>query len=117
MELNKMMNPSTQKTSFDLRLPYDPQSKCNKFILKGYSMCICLLNIAMKIVITIAVSAGVVLILFSQIEPNILPKDIKMELFNQSLLTTKYQQSNLKILHFLMTIFYYLNDIFISYCI
>ena len=31
-----MINPNSHKTSFDIRLPHDPQSKCNKFITKGY---------------------------------------------------------------------------------
>ena len=65
MELNKMINPSNHKTSFDIRLPYDSQSKCNKFIIKGYSMCVCILNIIMKVVITIAISEGVMWIIFS----------------------------------------------------
>ena len=38
MEFNKIINPKSHKTSFDIRLPPDPQSKCNKFITKGYSM-------------------------------------------------------------------------------
>ena len=80
-----MLNPSTHKTSFDIRLPHDPQSKCNKFITKGYSMCVCLLNIIMKVVISIAISASVVLIIFTQIEPNTGLNDIKNALFNQSL--------------------------------
>ena len=29
-----MTDPSSHKTSFDIRLPKDPQSKCNKFITK-----------------------------------------------------------------------------------
>lgn len=41
MELNKMINPNSHKTSFDIRLPHDPKSKCNKFITKGYSMSVC----------------------------------------------------------------------------
>ena len=41
MELNKMINPNSHKTSFDIRLPHDPKSKCKKFITKGYSMSVC----------------------------------------------------------------------------
>ena len=81
-----MINPSNHKTSFDIRLPHDPQSKCNKFITKGYSMCVCILNIIMKVVITIAISAGVMLIIFSEIKPNVGLSYIKNKLFNQSLL-------------------------------
>ena len=48
-----MINPNSHKTSFDIRLPHDPQSKCNKFITKGYSTCLCLLNISIKVGISI----------------------------------------------------------------
>ena len=66
MELNKMINPNSHKTSFDIKLPPDPQSKCNKFITKGYSMSVCILNITIKIGLTI----GLLIILLSQIKPN-----------------------------------------------
>ena len=62
MEMNKMINPNSNKTSFDIRLPHDPQSKCNKFITKGYSTCLCLLNISIKVGISIAI----LMILLSQ---------------------------------------------------
>ena len=62
MELNKMINPNSQKMSFDIKLPHDPQSNCNKFITKGYSMSVCLMNISIKIGITL----GIVFILSSQ---------------------------------------------------
>ena len=65
MELNKMINPNSHKTSFDIKLPPDPQSKCNKFITKGYSMSVCILNITIKIGLTI----GLLIILLSQINP------------------------------------------------
>ena len=29
-----MINPNSQKMSFDIKLPHDPQSNCNKFITK-----------------------------------------------------------------------------------
>ena len=63
MELNKMINPNSQKMSFDIKLPHDPQSNCNKCITKGYSMSVCLMNISIKIGITL----GLVFILLSQI--------------------------------------------------
>ena len=31
-----MINPSSHKTSFDIRIPHDPSSKCIKFITKGH---------------------------------------------------------------------------------
>ena len=64
MELNKMINPSSHKTSFDIRLPPDPKSSCNKFITKGYSMSLCILNITIKIGLTI----GLLIILLHQIK-------------------------------------------------
>ena len=60
-----MINPNSHKTSFDIKLPPDPQSKCNKFITKGYSMSVCILNITIKIGLTI----GLLIILLSQINP------------------------------------------------
>ena len=65
MESNKMINPNSHKTSFDIRLPHDPQSKCNKFITKGYSTCLCLLNISIKV----GISIGILIILLSQLNP------------------------------------------------
>ena len=66
MELNKMISPSSHKTSFDIRLPPDPKSSCNKFITKGYSMSLCILNITIKIGLTI----GLLIILLHQIKPD-----------------------------------------------
>ena len=60
-----MINPNSHKTSFDIRLPHDPQSKCNKFITKGYSTCLCLLNISIKV----GISIGILIILLSQLNP------------------------------------------------
>ena len=65
MELNKMIDPSSHKTSFDIRLPHDPQSKCNKFITKGYSTSLCLLNIIIKI----GISIGLLIIVLYQLKP------------------------------------------------
>ena len=76
-----MINPNTHKTSFDIRLPNDPKSKCNKFIIKGYSLSVCFLNIAIKIVITI----GIVLILLSQLTPEKVFKDIQALLRQQNI--------------------------------
>ena len=50
-----MINPNSQKMSFDIKLPHDPQSNCNKFITKGYSMSVCLMNISIKIGITLGI--------------------------------------------------------------
>ena len=77
MELNKMINPNSQKMSFDIKLPHDPQSNCNKFITKGYSMSVCLMNISIKIGITL----GIVFILLSQINT---PKMME-QLFKQNI--------------------------------
>ena len=49
MELNKMINPSSHKTSFDIRLPPDTKSSCNKFITKDYSMGLYILNIMFNV--------------------------------------------------------------------
>ena len=73
-----MLNQNSQKMSFEIKLPHDPKSKCNKFITKGYSMCVCLMNIAIKISITL----GIILILLSQMNP---PKRLKT--FTQSNIT------------------------------
>ena len=59
-----MIGPSSHKTSFDIRLPHDPQSKCNKFITKGYSTSLCLLNI----IITIGISIGLLIIVLYQLK-------------------------------------------------
>ena len=84
MELNKMMNPNSHKTSFDIRLPHDPKSKCNKFITKGYSMSVCVLNIIIKI----GISIGLLMILLSQIKPHEVMNEITQNLPNKSSLIT-----------------------------
>ena len=80
MELNKMINPNSHKTSFDIRLPHDPKSKCNKFITKGYSMSVCVLNIIIKI----GISIGLLMILSSQIKPHEVMNEITQNLPNKS---------------------------------
>ena len=82
MELNKMMNPNSHKTSFDIRLPHDPQSRCNKFITKGYSLCVCLLNISIKVIISLAIAIGIVFVILSQLEPNIIWEQVKKSIIN-----------------------------------
>ena len=80
MELNKMSNPNSHKPSFDIRLPHDPKSKCNKFITKGYSMSVCVLNIIIKI----GISIGLLMILLSQIKPHEVMNEITQNLPNKS---------------------------------
>jgi len=38
-----------QNFEFDTKLPKDPDSSCNKFIIKGYSFFICIFNIILKL--------------------------------------------------------------------
>ena len=80
MELNKIINPNSHKTSFDIRLPHDPQSKCNKFITKGYSTCLCLLNIRIKM----GISIGILMILLSQLTPQEVINEITRNLSNKN---------------------------------
>ena len=80
MELNKMINPNSHKTSFDIRLPHDPQSNCNKFITKGYSTCLCLLNKSIKVCISIAI----LVILLSQLNPQEVINEISRNLSNRN---------------------------------
>ncbi len=75
-----MINPNSHKTSFDIRLPHDPQSKCNKFITKGYSTCLCLLNISIKVGISIAI----LMILLSQLNPQEVLGEISRSLSNKN---------------------------------
>ena len=81
MELNKMINPSSHKTSFDIRLPPDPKSSCNKFITKGYSMSLCILNITIKIGLTI----GLLIILLHQIKPDNIINEFLKKLSHRNL--------------------------------
>ena len=84
-----MINPNSHKTSFDIRLPHDPKSKCNKFITKGYSMSVCVLNIIIKI----GISIGLLMILLSQIKPHEVMNEITQNLPNKSsLIKWIYQQ-------------------------
>ena len=85
MELNKKFNPNSHKTSFDIRLPHDPKSKCNKFIAKGYSTCLCLLNISIKVGISIAI----LMILLSQLKPQEIISEISRSLSNKNQLANK----------------------------
>ncbi len=80
MEATKMMHPSSHKTSFDIKLPHDPKSTYNKFITKGYSTCLCLLNICIKV----GISIGIIIILLHQVNPQKVLKDIKHVLINQN---------------------------------
>ena len=82
MELNKMMNPNSHKTSFDIRLPHDPQSRCNKFITKGYSLCVCLLNISIKVIISLAISIGIIFVILSQLESNMVWEQVNKPIIN-----------------------------------
>ena len=75
-----MINANSHKTSFDIRLPHDPKSKCNKFITKGYSMSVCVLNIIIKI----GISIGLLMILLSQIKPHEVMNEITQNLPNKS---------------------------------
>ena len=84
MELNKMINPNSHKTSFDIRLPHDPQSTCNKFITKGYSLCVCLLNISIKVIISLAIAIGIVFVILSQLESNIIWEQVKKSMMNSN---------------------------------
>ena len=82
MKLNKMINHNSHKTSFDIRLPHDPQSRCNKFITKGYSLCVCLLNISIKVIVSLAISIGIIFVILSQLEPNIIWEQVKKIIMN-----------------------------------
>ena len=75
-----MLNQNSQKMSFDIKLPHDPKSKCNKFITKGYSMSVCVLNIIIKI----GISIGLLMILLSQIKPHEVMNEITQNLPNKS---------------------------------
>ena len=77
-----MINPNSHKTSFDIRLPHDPKSKCNKFIRKGYSKSVCVLDIIIKI----GISLGLLMILLSQIKPHKVMNEITQNLPNKSFL-------------------------------
>ena len=59
-----MINPNHHKISFDIKLPHDPESRCNKFIQKGYSFSVCLLNIGIKVGLSICM----IIILLNKIE-------------------------------------------------
>ena len=71
-----MINPNSHKTSFDIRLPPDPKSKCNKFITEGYSMSLCFLNIIIKV----GLSIGLLIIILSQIKPHEVMNEISQNM-------------------------------------
>ena len=73
-----MINRNSHKTSFDIRLPPDPKSKCNKFITKGYSRSVCIWNIMIKI----GLSIGILILLLSQMNPKEVINDISKKLSN-----------------------------------
>ena len=75
-----MINPNSHKISFDIGLPHDPQIKCNKFITKGYSVCLCLSNISIKVGISIAI----LMILLSQLNPQEVIGEISRILSNKN---------------------------------
>ena len=79
-----MINPNSHKTSFDIRFPHDPQSRCNKFITKGYSLFVCLLNISIKVIISLAIAIGIVFVTLSQLEPNIIWEQVKKSIINSN---------------------------------
>jgi hypothetical protein len=73
MENGAILSPANHKISFDMKLPKDPNSTTNKIIQKGYSFSICLLNISIKIGITIAV----IVLIFNQIKNEVKFEEIK----------------------------------------
>ena len=78
METYKLINHYTHKTSFDILLPPDPKSKSNKFITKGYSLSVCILNIMIKI----GLSIGILFLLLSQMNPKEVINDISKKVSN-----------------------------------
>ena len=82
-----MIKSNSHKTAFDIRIPHDPQGKCNTFITKVYSLCECLLNIRIKVIISLALSVGIIFVILSQIEPNVLWEDIKNSIINPNIST------------------------------
>ena len=71
-----MINPNSHEISFDIRLPHDQKSKCNKYLTKGYSTCLCLLNISIKV----GISIGILIILLSQLNPQEVINEISRSL-------------------------------------
>ena len=83
MESGAILNPSNHKISFDMKLAKDPNSKTNKIIQKGYSFSICLLNLSIKIGITVAV----IILIFNQIKNEVKFDEIK-DIFQKKNFTT-----------------------------
>ena len=75
-----MINHNSHRIYSDIRLPHDRQSKCDKLITKGYSTCLCLLNISIKVGISIAI----LMILLSQLIPQEVLGDISRSLSNKN---------------------------------
>ena len=75
-----MIDPTSHKTSFDIRLPHDPQSKCNNFITKGYSTSLCLLNIIIKI----GISKGLLIIVLNQLKTPGVINEMSRNLFQRN---------------------------------
>ena len=76
-----MVDPNSKKTSFGIRLPHDPKSNCKKFITKECSSWVCLLNISIKI----GLSLGRIFVLFSQIRPEQIVNEITKKLPNKNI--------------------------------
>ena len=81
MESGAILNPSNHKISFDMKLAKDPNSRNNKVIQKGYSFSICLLNLSIKIGIT------VIILIFNQIKNEVKFDEIK-DIFQKKNFTT-----------------------------
>ena len=69
-----MINPNRHKISFDIKLPHDPESRCKKFIQKWYSFSVCLLNMGIKVGLSICM----IIILLNQIESDDIIEHLKM---------------------------------------
>ena len=76
-----MIYPSSHKTTIDIRLPLYPKSSCNKFITKEYSMSLCILNITIKIGLTI----GLLIIQLHQIKPDKIIHEFSKKLSHRNL--------------------------------
>ncbi len=62
--MGAILNPNNHKMSIDMKLPKDLNSRCNYIIQKRYSLSVCLLNISIKIGVTLAV----IILVFNQIK-------------------------------------------------
>ena len=82
-----MSNPNSHNTSFDIRLPHTPQSKCNKFITKGYSISLCLLSISIEV----GISIWILMILLPQLKPQEVINEISRSLSNKNSTSEKIE--------------------------